>query len=157
MSASLVYSEMFWPQFYDARFWCHTWPSRVECFNRPFTTRTLEPILIIGNEDDPVTPFAAAKWVAGNLGSSAVLVEQDDYGHTLFAEHSDCTLAIISAFFTNGTYPQNGQTCGTDQPLFPAPCITKHLLEHGPSDPALDASYAVPATSRVAFSLLLRV
>lgn len=42
-----------------------------------------------GNEADPATPFRSAKLVADQLGDSAILVEQDDYGHSTLAMHSD--------------------------------------------------------------------
>ena len=82
------------------------------------------PIIIIGNKADPATPFLDASLVAGWLGDSATLVEQDGYGHLSLAQKSTCTQNIISNFFINGVRPAGDDTvCAidTDGPeLFPS-------------------------------------
>ncbi|KAG8740754.1 hypothetical protein FRC12_015885 [Ceratobasidium sp. 428] len=42
----------------------------------------------LGNDGDPVTPLRSAKSVASALGDSAVLIEQDSFGHSSLAMHS---------------------------------------------------------------------
>jgi len=82
------------------------------------------PIIIIGNKADPATPFLDASLVAGWLGDSATLVEQDGYGHLSLAQKSTCTLKILSNFFINGAHPKGDDTVcpiDTDGPqLFPS-------------------------------------
>ena len=82
------------------------------------------PIIIIGNKADPATPFLDASLVAGWLGDSATLVEQDGYGHLSLAQKSTCTLKIIQNFFINGVRPEGDDTIcpiDTDGPqLFPS-------------------------------------
>ena len=68
------------------------------------------PIIIIGNKADPATPFLDASRVAGWLGDSATLVEQDGPGHASFAQKSTCTRNIISNFFVNGVRPAGDDT-----------------------------------------------
>jgi hypothetical protein len=100
---------------------CHKWPARsVERYQGPWNHTLKNPILVIGNKADPITPFAGAKAVAEMLGLSAILVEQDGFGHTSTAEHSDCTTSIIQKFFTEGVYPIQDDLCPTNDVLFPA-------------------------------------
>lgn len=82
------------------------------------------PIIIIGNKADPATPFLDASLVAGWLGNSATLVEQDGYGHLSVAQKSTCTRDIISNFYINGVRPEGDDTvCAIDPDgpqLFPS-------------------------------------
>ncbi|KAG9106063.1 hypothetical protein FRC07_008976 [Ceratobasidium sp. 392] len=124
-------SPMFGPMWGDAGLYCHRWPARaVERYTGPWNKTLSNPILVIGNEADPITPFVSAKKVADALGDSAVLVEQDDYGHTSLAMHSNCTLAILGHYFVNNTLPSADKFCGTNQVLFPGKgkAITKSML-----------------------------
>ncbi|KAG9118282.1 hypothetical protein FRC07_007277 [Ceratobasidium sp. 392] len=122
-------SPMFGPIWGDGGFYCHQWPVRaVERYTGPWNKTLSNPILVIGNEADPITPFVSAKKVADALGDSAVLVEQNDYGHTSLAMHSRCTLAILKRYFVNNTLPSADKFCGTNQALFPGKGITKSVL-----------------------------
>jgi len=137
LSASQNVSEMFGPSFGDAGFWCHKWPARaVERITGPWnSTAKKNKLLVIGNVADPITPFPGAQLVADVLlgEQSAVLIEQNDYGHTSLAEHSDCTLGIVHDFFVDGKYPTQDQFCGTNQILFPGGGVTKQSLANGGS------------------------
>ncbi|KAG8790262.1 hypothetical protein FRC12_012378 [Ceratobasidium sp. 428] len=122
-------SQMFGPRWGIAGFYCHHWPVRaVERFTGPWNSKLSNPILVIGNEADPVTPFRSAKAVADALGDSAILIEQDDYGHLSLAMHSDCTFSIVENYFLNNQLPTADQFCGTNQVLFPGPGVTKGSL-----------------------------
>ncbi|KAF8747369.1 MEROPS serine peptidase family S33, partial [Rhizoctonia solani] len=64
-----------------SRAFCHRWPVRaVERYSGPWNKKPPKPILVIGNEADPVTPYVNAKSVADSFGSSAVLIKQAGYG-----------------------------------------------------------------------------
>ncbi|KAG8701909.1 hypothetical protein FRC09_005064, partial [Ceratobasidium sp. 395] len=103
-------SQMFGPRWGIAGFYCHHWPVRaVERFTGPWNSKLSNPILVIGNEADPVTPFRSAKAVADALGDSAILIEQDDYGHLSLAMHSDCTFTIVENYFLNNQLPTADQ------------------------------------------------
>ncbi|KAG8702411.1 hypothetical protein FRC09_004743 [Ceratobasidium sp. 395] len=122
-------SSMFGPRGGIAGFYCHHWPVRaVERFTGPWNSKLSNSLLVIGNEADPITPFRSAKSVADALGDSAVLVEQDDYGHSSLAMHSDCTFNILRDYFVNNQLPTADQFCGTNQVLFPGGGITKSSL-----------------------------
>ncbi|KAG8720004.1 hypothetical protein FRC09_010255 [Ceratobasidium sp. 395] len=122
-------SPMFGPIWNIAGFVCHKWPVRaVERYTGPWNKKLSNPILVIGNEADPVTPYINAKHVTDALGESAVLIEQDDYGHVSLAMKSTCTTAALNNYFLNNQLPSADQFCGTNQMLFPGPGITKSTL-----------------------------
>ncbi|KDQ21467.1 hypothetical protein BOTBODRAFT_25909 [Botryobasidium botryosum FD-172 SS1] len=122
-------SPLFGPTFGDAGFYCHRWGTRaVERYTGPWNRTLANPILVIGNEADPITPFASAQVVADLLGNSAVIIQQDDFGHSSLAERSNCTIAVITQYFSHGKLPIEGSMCGTNQVLFPATPITKNSL-----------------------------
>ncbi|CAE6531988.1 unnamed protein product [Rhizoctonia solani] len=109
--------------------YCHRWPVRaVERYTGPWNKKLSNPILVIGNEADPITPYVSAKHVADALGSSAVLIEQDDYGHGSLAMHSNCTTSALLGYFLHNRLPQEDEFCGTNQELFPKTGITKSTL-----------------------------
>jgi hypothetical protein len=69
------------PQFPQPAHQCHLWPYRAkERYAGPFNKTLKNPILVVGNTDDPATPFKDAKGVADMLGDSATLVQQNGYG-----------------------------------------------------------------------------
>ncbi|CAE6403564.1 hypothetical protein ACGC1H_005348 [Rhizoctonia solani] len=122
-------SPMFGPSWGDGGFYCHHWPARaVERYTGPWNKKLSNPILVIGNEADPITPYISAKRVADALGDSAVLIEQDDYGHGSVAMLSRCTIFALQNYFVNNTLPSEDKFCGTDIELFPGPPITKNSL-----------------------------
>ncbi|EUC61817.1 hydrolase, putative [Rhizoctonia solani AG-3 Rhs1AP] len=109
--------------------YCHRWPVRaVERFTGPWNKKLSNPILVIGNEADPITPYVSAKHVADSLGSSAVLIEQDDYGHGSTAMYSNCTVSALQRYFLHDKLPRKDKFCGTNQELFPETEITKSTL-----------------------------
>lgn len=116
-------------QFPQPAHFCHRWPSRaIERFTGPWNHTLKNPIIIIGNKADPATPFLDASRVAGWLGDSATLVEQDGFGHLSLAQKSTCTQNIISNFFSTGAHPTGDDTiCSIDAdspPLFPSKGVT---------------------------------
>lgn len=131
-------SSMFGPMWGEAGQYCHKWPVRaVERYTGPWNKKLVNPILVIGNEADPVTPFISAKRVADALGESAILIEQDDYGHLSLAMRSNCTMSAIQDYLLNKKLPHSDKFCGTNQILFPGPGVTKNTLSKAGADDAL--------------------
>ncbi|KAG9119699.1 hypothetical protein FRC07_005140 [Ceratobasidium sp. 392] len=129
VNVSRTVSQMFGPIWADAGLICHRWPVRaVERYAGPWNKTLSNPILVIGNEADPVTPYISAKRVADALGNSAILLEQDDYGHLSLAMHSSCTTAVLQNYFLHNELPYDDKLCGTNQVLFPGPGVTKSTL-----------------------------
>ncbi|KAI4518937.1 hypothetical protein K525DRAFT_287718 [Schizophyllum commune Loenen D] len=127
-------SAMFGPRWWEATMSaCFAWPARaVERYTGPFDKQLKNPILVIGNSHDPVTPFQNAQLMADLLGDSAVLLKQDGFGHSSLAEKSSCSVNIINEYFTNGTLPKGNDTeCEIDNSviLFPKSTVTQAVIK----------------------------
>jgi len=89
------------------------WPVRAaERFQGPFNKHLANPILLIGNEADPITPFDAAQRSADLLGNSATLIQQDDFGHVSISLRSNCTMGAVFIYFTQGKVRETGNWYG---------------------------------------------
>ncbi|KAH8903629.1 TAP domain-containing protein [Coniochaeta sp. PMI_546] len=98
--------------------WCANWRFEAkERYAGDFHVKTRNPVLIIGNTYDPVTPLASALNVSHGFEGSVVL-QHDAYGHTSIQQISTCTLRHTQAFFANGTLPSPGTVCEPSVPLF---------------------------------------
>ncbi|RPD70247.1 alpha/beta-hydrolase [Lentinus tigrinus ALCF2SS1-7] len=94
---------------------CSFWPLRsVERYQGPFNKTLANKILVVSSILDPATPLPGAETVARLLGTSAVLVRQNGFGHTTNSEPSSCLKEISIAYFTNGTLPANNTLCEVD-------------------------------------------
>ena len=61
---------------------CAQWPARsADRYTGPWNAKTRTPILVIGTDHDPNTPYANARHVARLFGN-AVLLTHDGYSHT---------------------------------------------------------------------------
>ncbi|KAL1742724.1 Alpha/Beta hydrolase protein [Schizophyllum fasciatum] len=127
--ASENVSPLFGPQWDVPGNVCFAWPARaVERYTGPWGKTLKNPILIIGNTADPVTPFENAQLMADLLDDSAVLVKQDGLGHTTLAEKSSCIVDIVNKYFTDGSLPEGDDTqCEIDDSviLFPNSSVTQ--------------------------------
>jgi pimeloyl-ACP methyl ester carboxylesterase len=68
-----------------------------------------DPILVVGNTGDPVTPLPGAEDMAEQLDSGVLLVWQGD-GHTAYPK-SDCITDAVNAYLIDLTAPSDGLTC----------------------------------------------
>lgn len=78
-----------WGASFSSRFFCHRWSTRaIERYAGPWNKTTANPVIVIGNQADPICPYRSAKLLAseGYLGSSARLVQRWDFGHTSGSE-----------------------------------------------------------------------
>ncbi|GAB1520528.1 hypothetical protein RhiTH_003606 [Rhizoctonia solani] len=108
-----------------SRAFCHRWPVRaVERYSGPWNKKPPKPILVIGNEADPVTPYVNAKSVADSFGSSAVLIKQAGYGHVSREMPSDCTVAAIQKYLVHDELPKKDTFCEATTKLFTEPVNT---------------------------------
>ncbi|SJX62106.1 uncharacterized protein SRS1_12955 [Sporisorium reilianum f. sp. reilianum] len=92
-----------------------------------FDSNTSYPLLMLGNDFDPVTPGRFADMMADKFGS-AVSVRRAGYGHCSMSQPSKCVNRIIGDYFVNGTVPQKGVKCGVDESPFPQPKEGKGAL-----------------------------
>jgi pimeloyl-ACP methyl ester carboxylesterase len=87
---------------------CTTWDAE----RTPLPERDAEgsdPILVVGNTGDPVTPLPGAEDMAEQLDSGVLLVWQGD-GHTAYPK-SDCITDAVNAYLIELTVPEDGLTC----------------------------------------------
>ena len=69
---------------------CAQWPARsADRYTGPWNAKTRTPILVIGTDHDPNTPYANARRVA-RLLRNAVLLTHDGYSHTSPLDPSAC-------------------------------------------------------------------
>jgi pimeloyl-ACP methyl ester carboxylesterase len=87
---------------------CVGWPAPVVNPPRPFTARTVTPILITNATHDPSTPYPWALSLARRLPSS-VLVTRNGDGHTTYLTRQPShTQAAIDAYLATGRTPPRG-------------------------------------------------
>ncbi|KAF1980951.1 hypothetical protein K402DRAFT_425805 [Aulographum hederae CBS 113979] len=97
---------------------CATWRmDAVEQYTGDFHVQTKNPVLLIGNTADPVTPLVSAHNASAGFEGSVVL-QQDSFGHTSWIQASLCTARATRAYFINGTLPAPGTICPIDATLF---------------------------------------
>lgn len=92
-----------------------TWTARDEDAHRgPFTRRTTNPVLVVGNLWDPATNYDSAAKVARQL-PGARLLSSDNWGHTAYGT-STCATGAIDAYLLTRTLPAAGTMCEAAQP-----------------------------------------
>ena len=92
---------------------CAVWPGEDhDRFTGPFTRRTANPVLVIGNRFDPATRYQGAVTVA-NLLPRAGLLTLDGWGHTsLFT--SVCIDNYVNRYLLTKRLPPKGTVCQPD-------------------------------------------
>ncbi|KAI0791570.1 TAP-like protein-domain-containing protein [Irpex lacteus] len=94
---------------------CNNWPvTPPERFEGPWNQTLRNPMLVLSNSADPVTPLDSAKKVVERLGNSSRLVLQNSPGHCSLAMPSSCSAEVLRAYFNDGTIPPAGVVCETD-------------------------------------------
>ncbi|MEU8590152.1 alpha/beta hydrolase [Streptomyces sp. NPDC048664] len=92
------------------------------CYGRPkgtdFIRRKVKNVhtprmLLVGTRGDPATPYRWTMDTAGRLGSSAVVLDNRDEGHTGYSS-SRCVHDKVDSFLLDGSLPANGSSCGPD-------------------------------------------
>ena len=130
---------------YFGRLWtwassaCQPWPGQgSDRYLGPWTARTANPVLVVGNLYDPATRYQGAKIVSRLLPNSRLLTYAG-WGHTAYlSAGSSCSDAAVSAYLLRGTLPAQGKVCPTEFNPFTVP-----------SGPAAQAAAAAGARSVV--------
>ncbi|KAL2671377.1 hypothetical protein Neosp_013962 [[Neocosmospora] mangrovei] len=93
---------------------CSRWklPAK-ERYEGDFKAKTKNPVLVIGQTSDPITPMASARNLTGTLEGS-VLLEFDIPGHTILRRSSDCIIKATAAYWSEGKLPENNTVCKSD-------------------------------------------
>ncbi|KAJ9499884.1 hypothetical protein H2202_004874 [Exophiala xenobiotica] len=102
----------------DNGFACSRWKVKAkEVYSGNFQVKTKNPVLLVGNTYDPVTPLASA-WNTSAGFDGSVVLQHHGYGHTSAAQPSLCTVDAIRAYFDSGILPAPGTICEPDVPLY---------------------------------------
>lgn len=99
---------------YSVSWLCATWRMHAkERYTGDFVVKTRNPIMLIGNTYDPVTPLRSARNVSEAFEGSVVL-QQDSYGHCSYTQPSVCTAKAVRRYFVEGVLPEEGTVCESD-------------------------------------------
>lgn len=100
------------------------WTAKDEdAYRGPFTKRTANPVLFIGNTWDPATNYRSAV-KAQRLAPNSRLLTSDSWGHTAYGT-SDCVTGAIDAYLLAVRLPAKGLRCvGDAQPFAGGPVTT---------------------------------
>ena len=97
---------------------CASWPVRgQDAYRGPWNATTQNPVLVIGLEHDPATPYINAVRVSRRLGN-AVLLTQDGYGHVSFHDPSACVDRARVAYLVRLQTPPKGTVCRSEKKPF---------------------------------------
>ena len=83
----------------------------------PFDHATANPVLIIGNQYDPVTPYESAQHLASLMPNSRLLT-MHGWGHSAFTNHSDCVARYLTSYLNDHQLPPAGTVCQQDHVPF---------------------------------------
>jgi pimeloyl-ACP methyl ester carboxylesterase len=95
----------------------NTWTVRDKnAFTGPFTHRTVNPVLVVGNYWDPATNYDNAVRAASLLPNSRA-ISNDSWGHTAYGS-SACIISAVDSYLLSKKLPAKGTTCvGDVQPF----------------------------------------
>ncbi|MEV6986536.1 alpha/beta hydrolase [Sphaerisporangium sp. NPDC051017] len=89
---------------------CDYWPVKPTGTNKPLSALGAPPILVVGTQRDPATPYQWAKSLASEL-SSGVLLSYDGDGHTAYRTGSTCIDQAVDKYLISLTPPASGTLC----------------------------------------------
>ena len=99
---------------------CIGWPAQAAAPSHgPWDAATAAPILVVGNTQDPSTPYANSQAMASIL-HDATLLTVGGYGHTELLNPSSCASGHITNYLIDGKLPADGTSCQQDQQPFAA-------------------------------------
>lgn len=101
---------------------CANWPAGAsqDRYTGPWNHPTANPILILGNTGDPITPYQSSVAMSRDL-ADARLLTIDGFGHTEFFNPSTCATDYEVDYLETGALPPSGTVCQQDGTPFPAP------------------------------------
>lgn len=101
---------------------CAHWPTGVsqDRYTGPWNHPTANPILVLGNTGDPVTPYQASVAMSRDL-AHARLLTIDGFGHTEFFNPSTCATNYEVNYLQTGALPPTGTVRPQDATPFPTP------------------------------------
>jgi pimeloyl-ACP methyl ester carboxylesterase len=89
---------------------CEYWPVKPTGANKALKAEGSPPILVVGTQRDPATPYEWAKSLASEL-SSGVLLSYDGDGHTAYRTGSTCVDETVDRYLISLSSPGSGTLC----------------------------------------------
>ena len=89
---------------------CEEWPAEPVSEPAPVTAEGADPILVIGTQGDPATPYEWAPALADQL-ASGVLLTWTGEGHTAYGRAGDCIGDAVDGYLIEGIVPEDGLVC----------------------------------------------
>jgi pimeloyl-ACP methyl ester carboxylesterase len=89
---------------------CSVWPVPTLPPTGPLEARGAPPILVIGTTNDPATPLAQAKALAGELERGVLLVARGEQ-HTSFDNGNECVDRAVTRYLVDRQSPKRGTRC----------------------------------------------
>ena len=100
---------------------CASWPTAQDRYFGPWTTWTSNPVLVVGNYYDPVTPYEGAV-ASSELLVNSRLLSYAGWGHSAFyVSDNDCVKEYVGQYLLDGSLPEEGTVCPANpNPFLPA-------------------------------------
>ncbi|MFC4591498.1 alpha/beta hydrolase [Sphaerisporangium corydalis] len=89
---------------------CDYWPVKPTGGDKPLKAAGSPPILVVGTQRDPATPYEWAKALASQL-SAGVLLSYDGDGHTAYRTGSTCVDEAVDRYLISLRPPANDTLC----------------------------------------------
>jgi pimeloyl-ACP methyl ester carboxylesterase len=91
---------------------CAVWPesTQEDRYTGPWTARTENPVLVVGNFFDPATPYEGAV-TASRLLPNSRLLSYAGWGHTAVLSGNFCVDAAVTTYLTTTKLPPAGKVC----------------------------------------------
>ncbi|WP_051466991.1 alpha/beta hydrolase [Actinomadura oligospora] len=90
---------------------CTGWPYKGDEAGNEVSAPSAAPIVVVGNEGDPATPYAWAPALTREIGGKAVLLSLRGQGHTAYLTGNRCVVNTVDAYLLDGKVPKNGTRC----------------------------------------------
>ncbi|AZN30460.1 alpha/beta hydrolase [Flaviflexus salsibiostraticola] len=100
----------FAPFFEGGDIFCAGWPYTADEVPGPFVAEGSNPIVVIGTEGDPATPYEASVNLAEQL-ENGILVTWEGEGHTAYGTAGECIDDAVDRYFIDGELPEDGLRC----------------------------------------------
>lgn len=106
-----VDAPLFGPVLAYSNLACHYWPIPGKDTPAPVAASGAPPILVVGTEFDPATPYQWSQALADQLESGVLLSWRGADGHTAYRNGSACIDDAIDTFLIEGVLPADGSDC----------------------------------------------
>lgn len=90
---------------------CYFWPAPAVDSPRPIAAAGAPPIVVVGTEYDPATPYQWSVSLADQLDSGVLVSWMGGDGHTAYYSGSRCIDSAVDDFYLEGKVPQDGLEC----------------------------------------------